>query len=256
MSATANAVATCLPECANRLKTPVDKFHAVLNQIENGSIRVGQSLYPIAEKCVAQHDHVFFEGNRQKFLVYVLEGVASLYKVLPDGRRNITRFAYPGDVLGLQDTGVMQLNAEALTTMKVRCIPLDVINKLIAQEAGFGQGMLAVVSEELRHAHEQIVSLGCKSALEKVATLFLDVNDKTTDSTVLLPMTRSDIADYLGLTIETVSRCITRLKVNGLVKAESRSRFRVVDTDGLAECSGSSPVALRHTLHSTAQQAA
>lgn len=222
--------------------SPVEAYRKVFDATKDGSIQVGNSFTPVSVKKFAPHEHVYLEGEKQRNIYHILDGVVGVYKMLPDGRRHITKFYYPGDLIGLEESGWFVSHAEALSDAKIRCIPVNTIDALIVNEPGFGRALLNLLTNELKGARDQLLSLGRKSAIEKVATFFHEIYQKnqfaenTTDEDIVhLPMTRSEIADYLGLTIETVSRCITRLKTAKVIKPESRTLFIVLDPESLEE---------------------
>jgi CRP/FNR family transcriptional regulator len=129
-------------------------------------------------------------------------------------------------------------HGESLCNTRVRCIPHSTIDHLISAEPGFGHAMLATLATELSETRDQLLSLGRKSALEKVATFLLRISrrnqrEKTDECQLHLPMTRAEIADYLGLTIETISRSVTKLKTSGLIRLESKSRIQITDLEAL-----------------------
>jgi len=228
----------------------MDTCRKVFDSREDGSIKVGQTFTPVAEKKLAQHEHLFLEGEKQGHIFQILDGVVGVYKMLPDGRRHITKFYYPGDLIGLEEQGQFHSHGEALSDSRVRCIPVNTIDSLIINEPGFGRALLSLVTNDLKDAREQLLALGRKSAIEKVATFFYEIHKKgqyaesgTSQDTLHLPMTRSEIADYLGLTIETVSRCITRLKTSKVIKPESRTLFTVLDAEKLESFANDSSVA-------------
>lgn len=207
-------------------------------EASSGRIQIGHSYSGTSEKTLGAHEHLYLEGNQQTHVYMLHSGVIGSYKMLADGRRQITGFAYAGDMLGLDHPSFYANSAEALTTCKIRCIPIKAIDKLIETEPGFGQTMLRMASQELAEAREQLVSLGRKSAMEKLATFLLRIARRNEQvglegNTVHLPMKRSDIGDYLGLTIETVSRNMTKLKLAQVIRLDSNSEVFIQDRKAL-----------------------
>ena len=206
-----------------------------------GQIKIGHSYSNIGEKSLQAHEHLFVAGDSQTRVYQILEGVVGIYELLPDGRRQIVTFCHPGDLIGLDHPERYSHNAEALCPARVRCIPIAAMDRLISTEPGFGQALLKVLSTELAETRDQLLSLGRKSAHEKVATFLLRIarrneREGVDGSDLHLPMKRSEIADYLGLTIETVSRNVTKLKVAGVIRLVSNSRIAVLDMDLLEAC--------------------
>lgn len=200
----------------------------------SAQIAMGGSFTTTSERSLDAHEHLFMIGDEQTHLYQIQEGVVGVYKMLADGRRQIVNFYYPGDIIGAADQAAWTQHAEALCKSKVRCIAASTVDKLITTELGFGQALLSMLATELDETRDQLLSLGRKSALEKVATFLLRISRRNRregrDEALLhLPMKRSEIADYLGLTIETVSRNITKLRTTGIIKLESKSEVRITD---------------------------
>jgi len=222
---------------SNVANTPVSPW---LDQGKAGRIQLGHSFCTTSERTVNAHEHLFLAGDAQTHIYQILEGVVGVYKMLADGRRQIVTFCYPGDLIGIDHPERFAQNAEALSHTRVRSIPVKAIDTLITSEPGFGQAMLNVLSTELAETRDQLLSLGRKSAKEKVATFLLRIsrrNEREGNDAqdLFLPMTRAEIADYLGMTIETVSRQITKLKVANIIRLESKSVVKVVDLDQLED---------------------
>jgi len=201
-------------------------------------IQLGHTVAATAERHLDSHEHLFLEGQRQSHVYIVLEGVVGLYKLVADGRRQITSFAYRGDMIGLDCPKVHGDSAEALCSVRVRAIPLGAIDKLIASEPGFGQTLLRIAAEEIADTRERLVSLGRKSAAEKVAGFLLRLMRRNAalgrEGEILeLPMKRTDIADFLGLTIETVSRNFTRLRTARVIGMRSTTEIEILDLERL-----------------------
>jgi CRP/FNR family transcriptional regulator len=181
---------------------------------------------------------VFPEGDYSESVYEVVRGMVRLYRLLPDGRRQITGFASAGNLIGLAPEGLCLYAAEAITEVALRRYKRTGIERMIDQDPGFARRLLAVTSHELQAAQDQIVLLGRKSAAEKVASFLLlmaDRHGRKSDTQVTLPMSRGDIADYLGLTIETVSRTMTKLKIDGLVAMRTAAHVEIRNRGKLEE---------------------
>lgn len=205
-----------------------------LGATDSDRVALGHSFCATSERSLNTHEHVILDGDVQTHLYQVLEGVVGIYKLMSDGRRQIVSFQYPGDIVGLDRSGQFNYHAEALCAARVRCIPADAVNTLITTEPGFGEAMLRLLADELAETRDQLLSLGCKSALEKVATFLLRIASRNRragrdDERLQLPMTRAEIADYLGLTIETVSRNFTRLRKAGAISLDTSHVVNVLD---------------------------
>jgi CRP/FNR family transcriptional regulator, anaerobic regulatory protein len=187
----------------------------------------------------APGETLFAEGDEAESVYEVVRGMLRLYKLLPDGRRLITGFLSAGHLLGLAPEGVCVYTAEAITEVTLCRYKRTAFERLIDEVPGFAKRLLAVTSHELSAAQNQMLLLGRKAATEKVASFLLLMagqqgGDDDAD-TVEVPMTRSDIADYLGLTIETVSRTLTKLRQDGLIALPCPTRIEIHDHDRLQE---------------------
>lgn len=182
---------------------------------------------------------IFYELDPAKYVYEVVTGVLTLYKQLPDGRRQITGFLYPGHYLGLTVHGHHVHSAEALTDVTVCRYPRCKIEKLVGELPALAMRLLTLTGNELAMAQEQMLLLGRKTATEKIASFLLTMSEQNgkrgDDKTSLyLPMSRVDIGDYLGLTIETVSRIFTRLRKAGVIALGQPNVVAVNDIGRLA----------------------
>jgi CRP/FNR family transcriptional regulator len=168
-------------------------------------------------------EHVFCEGDPRLHVFRVEEGVIAIYKTLCDGRRRIIDFAYPGDLIGLGALDEHILSAQATCTSKVRCLSAATLESLAESDANLALKLYKSVCQELAATRSLLVTVGQRSAVERVASFLLALHRRSgeaDDHTVTLAMRRSDIADLLGLTIETVSRTLTKLRTMGVIGVE------------------------------------
>lgn len=171
---------------------------------------------------VSGRQTIFQEGDPAAHLYNVTAGAVRLVKLLPDGRRQITGFLFPGDFLGIAMSDNYAFSAEAIVDVSLCRFPRVKLEALLERFPKMEKRLLGMASNELAAAQDQMLVLGRKTANEKVASFLLTLSRRAVergqpDDPVALPMTRSDIGDCLGLTIETVSRVLTRLKKNGLI---------------------------------------
>lgn len=179
---------------------------------------------------------LFSEGDDSDGIYEVVTGMLRLYKLLPDGRRQITGFISAGQILGLAPEGTHVYSAEAITNVTLCRYPRVGFDRLIDEVPGLARRLLAVTSHELRAAQDQMLLLGRKAAAEKVASFLLLMADQQgNDTEVSVPMARSDIADYLGLTTETVSRTFTKLKLEGLIALPTPNHVEIRDRSQLED---------------------
>jgi len=166
---------------------------------------------------------VFSEEDITTSFYNLLEGVMRLYKLLPDGRRQIVGFALPGDFLGMNISGRHNFSADAIGAVTVCQFAKAPFGRFMEDRPHLLKRINEMAIRELSQARDHMVLLGRRSADEKVATFLLGwrerlVSLKGSSNTVPLPMSRQDIADYLGLTIETVSRTFTKLERHGAIE--------------------------------------
>ena len=169
-------------------------------------------------RCYDAHVPIFCEGDDADFLYEVLEGVICSSRLLSDGRRHVISFSYPGDLVGLSHKEYYRFSCDAVSPAKVRMIPRNAILNAVKDRPELGEKLLQSAADQLAEMHDHAVMLGCKSAIEKVTSFLLVLSKRRADGeTIHLPMTRMDIADYLGLTVETVSRNLTKLRLQGVI---------------------------------------
>jgi len=193
---------------------------------------------PTVVQRVAPGRILFSEGDEAEGVFEVVSGTLRLYKVLIDGRRQIIGFVSGGQLLGLAPQRQYLCTAEAVTPLTVRRYQRPAFERRIDEEPGLARRLLAAVSNELRMAQDQMLLLGRKSATEKVASFLISLAATESgdyESHVDLPMGRGDIADYLGLTVETVSRTFTKLKNDGLIKLPSPASVEILDVQHLED---------------------
>ena len=172
------------------------------------------------------------EGEPAPHVFNITAGSLRVYKLLPDGRRQITGFLFAGDFLGLTIGETYVLSAEAMEASSVCRFRKGPFRALVANSPPLEHMLLHRTSHELAAAENQMLLLGRKTAIERMASFLLDLpgHDPARPSApghVRLPMRRGEIADYLGLTIETVSRVLTRMKVMGLISIPSQNELIV-----------------------------
>jgi CRP/FNR family transcriptional regulator, anaerobic regulatory protein len=166
------------------------------------------------------HEHAFYEGDAQTHIYRIKSGMMRLYRLLADGRRQVIAFRLPGHLIGLGEHETQFCSAEALTDVVLQCVPLSIVYRRMQEEPRFGSELVRCLAVELAETRNQVAFLNRRSALEKLATFILGFLVWTGEDTKLeleLHMGREDIADYLGLTVETVSRSFAKLKTQGIV---------------------------------------
>lgn len=176
------------------------------------------------------------EGEESLDFFTISSGTARLFKLLPDGRRQITGFATKGDFLGLSLAGRFVYSAEAIDQVGFCRYSRGKWRALVALYPQMEQFILDIVMTELVAAQEQMLLLGRKTARERLASFLIaqdpHVKEPKLPQRILLAMTRNDIADYLGLTVETVSRTISQLRQDAMITVNRADRS-VVILDGI-----------------------
>ena len=165
-----------------------------------------------------RNEEVFGEGEPASSIYRVLKGVVRTYRILADGRRQIAEFFLPGDVFGLEGGLDHRTSAEAVTDCELTCIRRSHLTERAATDSATAQKLWALTLSHLRRTEEHMLVLGRKNACERLAWFLLDMSERIpAPDKVELPMSRQDIADFLGLTIETVSRTMTQLQDDDVI---------------------------------------
>lgn len=189
-------------------------------------------------------DVLFCEGDRAGAVYEVVEGTLCTYRLLVDGRRQVLGFAGPGDLIGLAQGEIHRFNCQAVTAARVRRISKGSLLRTAAQRPEVGEKLLAFATNELAAMQDYCLLLSRKSAQERLVSFLLGLAIKQTDGTALeaegpvtvtLSMRRRDIADYLGLSVETISRTLTVLKNLGVIDVPHGSAVVIKDMVALED---------------------
>lgn len=191
-----------------------------------------------SEFTYGKDEEIYGEGEPCEYVYQVARGAVRTYKLLNDGRRQIGAFHLPGDVFGLGAGCTHRLTAEAIGDTTVRLVKRRNLEAAAASNVQVAHHLWTMTANGLRHAEDHMLLLGRKSAMEKVATFLLEMDRRLTKAGMMpLPMCRRDIGDYLGLTLETVSRALSQLSDQGILVFSSarqivlRNRRRLEDMD-------------------------
>ncbi|MBI1206798.1 MAG: cyclic nucleotide-binding domain-containing protein [Azospirillum sp.] len=181
---------------------------------------------------------LFSEGDPADSLFNVTVGTLKLYKLLPDGRRQITGFLGTGDFLGMALNETYSYSAETVTPATLCRFPRRKLEGLLEEFPKMQRRLFSMAANELAAAQDQMLLLGRKTAKEKICSFLLMLSQRAAhrgqkENPVYVPMSRADIADHLGLTTETVSRTFTQLKTTGVVSLQEGSKILVADMDAL-----------------------
>jgi len=182
----------------------------------------------------ARDSEIYGETEPAEYLYKVISGTVRTYKVLVDGRRQIGAFHAPGDVFGFESGEEHTFSAEAITDCKIAVIKRTALMAAAARDNEVARYMWALTARELQRAQAHTLLL-IKGAQERVATFLLEMAERVpTGATVELEMSRQDIADYLGLTIETVSRTLNKLGKTATIELSSARRIVLRDHSALS----------------------
>jgi len=172
-----------------------------------------------------RNTEIYGENEPADYLYKVISGTVRTYKVLADGRRQIGAFYLPGDVFGLETGADHAFSAEAITNARILVIKRSAVTALAERDNTVAQQLLRLTSRELARAQNHVMLL-IQSAQERVAGFLLEMAERVqAHNEVDLPMSRQDIADYLGLTIETISRTLTLLENSAAISLPSSRRI-------------------------------
>lgn len=176
-------------------------------------------------RSLVRGEEVYAEGEDSGFFYEVVSGSVRICKLLSDGRRQIESFHFAGDVFGLEAGRTHRFTAEAVGDLQVIAHRNSHLDRLVREEPALASKLMASLLANLDRAQDHMVLLGRKSARERIASFLLDLADRLDDGARFeLPMQRADIADHLGLTIETVSRTLTQLTAEGLIRLRGCGR--------------------------------
>ena len=181
---------------------------------------------------------IYGENEPAEYLYKVISGSVRTYKVLADGRRQIGAFYLPGDIFGLEMGDDHSFSAEAITDSNILIIKRSTVVALAARDNNVARQLWTLTGQELKRVQDHILLL-IKTAQERVASFLLEMAARMSgDKAFELPMSRQDIADYLGLTIETVSRTLTHLENTAAIELPSSRQVVLRNRAALGRLNG------------------
>jgi CRP-like cAMP-binding protein len=184
-----------------------------------------------------RNTEIFGENEPADYLYKVVSGSVRTYKILSDGRRQVGGFYLPGDLFGLEFADEHTLSAEAISDAKVLVVKRSTLTALAGHDALVAQQLFNLTGRELCRVQDRILLL-VKSAQERVASFLLEMAERVSGNSIDLPMSRQDIADYLGLTIETVSRTLTSLECAAAIEVPTSRRIVLRNRSALSRMNG------------------
>lgn len=177
---------------------------------------------------------LFHEGDPATRVFTLTSGTLKLYKLLADGRRHVAGFMYPGDFLGISVDDEHAFTADALEDAQLCWFPRNRFDDFVEDHSAMERELYRKAAHELAAAQQQLVLLGRKTAAERIATFILLLSEQAArvgkdGKAVRLPMCRSDIADYLGLTKETVSRVLSAFRRDRVIRLRAIDEVEIID---------------------------
>ena len=196
-----------------------------------------RALQNIGTKArVARNETIFSQGDAAAYAYKVVSGVVRLCKHMSDGRRHISRFAFPGDFFSVTDVEHHSFTAEAVTDVVLMCYPQARLSALRDERPTVSRRFAAILSQKLSGMQNQLAVLGRQSAKERVASFLIYLMEHMgceEDDLIDAPMSRVDIADYLGLTHETVCRVLSELKRERVIESPNAHQFVLLNVGAL-----------------------
>ena len=208
--------------------SPPDQFCAL----------TGHARLVATEFSYRKDEEIYGEDEPAEYVYQVIRGAVRTYKLLSDGRRQIGAFHLPGDVFGLESGTAHRLAAEAIIDTTVRLVKRRSLEQAAGVDVQVASKLWTMTAGDLRHAEDHMLLLGRKNAMERVANFLLEMDRRLAVAGMMaLPMCRRDIGDYLGLTLETVSRALSQLHNEGVlgfsgarqIVLRNRQRLRSMD---------------------------
>ena len=199
---------------------------------------VSQSKVSSGELKYSQGTEIFRQAKPADYIYQVIEGAVRSHKLLSDGRRQIGAFHLPSDIFGLENGDFHRFTAEAIIDTITCVVKRQSLERVARADPAMVRSLLTMTTDNLQQVEKHILLLGRKTSQERVAAFLLEMNSRVTEpGVVALPMSRRDIADYLGLTLETVSRALSEFKRKGYLKflGSTQRQIVVLKPAGLAE---------------------
>ncbi|MCP3460484.1 helix-turn-helix domain-containing protein [Bradyrhizobium sp. CCGUVB23] len=186
--------------------------HFRLASGSNAIVNLGEFTYKKGRE-------IYGEKEPAEYVYLVTRGAVRSYKLLSDGRRQIGAFHLVGDIFGLENGGTHRFTTEAVVETTLRLMKRHSLELVAEKDTLVSRDLLGLTTSNLQHAENHMLLLGRKTSLEKVAAFLLEMDERLTAAGIIsLPMSRRDIADYLGLTLETVSRAVSQLHKAGILE--------------------------------------
>lgn len=186
-----------------------------------------------AQMSYSKGSEIHGEDEPAEYVYKIISGVARSYRIMSDGRRQIERFYFPGDIVGLEAGAAYTTSVDAVADTVVLLVRKSAVMAAASSDIQVARQLLQYTANELSHARTHATLL-VRSAPERVACFLLELEQHLSASDIELPMTRQDIADYLGLTIETVSRIFTQFRDTAAIELPTSRRVVLRNRKALA----------------------
>ncbi|MDI4234777.1 helix-turn-helix domain-containing protein [Bradyrhizobium sp. 31Argb] len=197
-----------------------------------GMASASNPMVTLNEFTYKKGTEIYGEKEPADYVYQVKSGAVRSYKLLSDGRRQIGAFHLVGDIFGLENGSEHRFTAEAIVDTAVRLVKRRSLELVAESDAMVARNLLSMTTNNLQHAEDHMLLLGRKTSLERVVAFLLEMDKRLTAAGVMaLPMCRRDIADYLGLTLETVSRALSRLHELGILGFIGNNQRQIVLLD-------------------------
>lgn len=219
---------------ARRARSVVPLSHRPSRATQHLDAALGEFVRPGGHMRFSRDEEIYGEGEPADFVYRVVTGVVRSYRMLSDGRRQVSDFYGVGDYFGLETGLEHRMTAEAVGEATVLGIRRGALTELAMRDNAVARELWSLSAERLQRSQDHVLILGRKNAAERVAGFLLDHAARAGEGDAFeLPMSRQDIADYLGLTIETVSRTFSQLENAGAIQAHNSRRVRLTDRAAL-----------------------
>jgi CRP/FNR family transcriptional regulator, nitrogen fixation regulation protein len=198
------------------------RLHGELGSLPPGELSTGEFRY-------TKGAEIFGQAKPADYIYQIVAGAVRSHKLLSDGRRQISAFHLPGDIFGFENGDFYRFTAEAVVETTVRLTKRQSLELLAKTDPAMVRSLLTMTTDNLQHVENQLLILGRNTSRERVAAFLLEMNSRLTAAGVMaLPMDRRDIADYLGLTLETVSRVLSEFQRKGYLKLQGQFFRKII----------------------------
>lgn len=195
-------------------------------------------------RAFAPGEHLFHQGDADRGIHQITKGTVTVYRVTADGYRQIEAFAGPGEYVSLCLSSTSPTSAQALSAVETEYVSRANFERSLLEDAGYRSVIFREIDRASADARRQATLLACRCAMERVAAfvLFLDARFASdAEGYTPIPMSRCEMADHLGLTLETVSRMLNRMKRGGVIDLPRPDRFAITSRPRLLAMAGEAP---------------